>query len=478
MVMPSRPLRRSLAGALGLLLAGCTVGPDYKGPPQVVPGSVNSFHRAHEIPAVGGPLQTRWWLSLQDAELNRLEDAALGANPDLQAAKARLRESRASLREQRADLLPTTGADAAYLHLHSGAAGSLGALTGSSGSDLDLYDVSFDASWELDLFGGQRRAIESSAATAEGMRADLEDAQVSLTADVAEAYVSLRDLQNRMALLRASAELQGRTLALTRLREAGGTASELDAERLNTEVQTTRSDIVPMQAQIEQQLDRLAILTGRLPGALDTELAGPAPLPVPPATVTVGDPASLLRRRPDIRAAERQIAAENATIGEHVADFFPKVTLFGDLGFSATKASRLFTDNAFSALGGPALQWKPFDFGRTEAEVGQAEAARDEAIANYRSTVLNALDDAETAISRFGIQRQSVASLRLVKASADRAALLTRRRYAGGTATLIDTLDTERQRLQAEQSLAEAEADFTQDFISLQKSLGLGWSTQ
>jgi NodT family efflux transporter outer membrane factor (OMF) lipoprotein len=479
MALMSRNALRCLLGVAGLLLAGCTVGPDYKGPPQVLPAADTGFHRVHEIQTTPGAPGSRWWLSLSDPGLNRLEDAALGASPDIAAAVDRLRESRADLSQQHADLLPTTGADATYLHFHSGASGSSGGLgalsSGLGGGDLDLYDTSFDATWELDIFGGQRRAVESSAATVGQRVADLADAQVSLTADVAQAYVSLRDLQNRRALLQESARLQSRTLQLTELRRAGGTATDLDVERLNTQLQTTLSDIVPFEADIEAELDRLAILTGQLPGALDAALSAPAALPMPPMTVAVGDPAALLRRRPDIRAAERQIAAANATIGQHVADLFPKVTLLGDLGFGSTDPGRLFDGGSFSALGGPMLQWKPFDFGRTEAQIGQAKAARDEAAETYRSTVLKALDDAETSMARYGVQRQSVAALLRVKLSADRAALLTRKRYTGGTATLIDTLDTERQRVQAEQSLAEGEANLTQDFIGLQKSLGLGW---
>ena len=215
-------------------------------------------------------------------------------------------------------------------------------------------------------------------------------------------------------------------------------------------------------------------LTGRSPGELDAALTQAA-LPLPPEMVAVGDPASLLRRRPDIRAAERQIAAENATIGQHVADYFPKLELFGNLGFASTDVGQLVSGGSFAAVAAPLLQWKPFDFGRTGAAVEQARAGRDEAVANYRSTVLKALNDAETTLSQYGNQRRDVAGLERVLASANHAAALTRARYLGGTATLIDTLDTERQRVQAEQAIAQAQTALTQDFIALQKSLGLGW---
>ncbi len=476
---PRLPLR--FAALTALMLAGCTVGPDYAGPPEILPQAETSFAHAGEVRTAPGTLQTRWWTALGDTELDRLEDAALAASSDVAAARSRLLQSRAGLREQQADILPTSGTDAIFLHASTGGNGFLGngndgQSSGGSSNDFNFYNVGFDASWEVDIFGGQRRAIESAGAAAGAREADLADTQVSLTAEVGQAYVSLRDFQNRSALAHRSAELQGHSLDLTRMRLQGGTASELDVERLNTEVESTLADLVPLQQEIEAEIDRLAVLTGRIPGALDGELAVPAPLPMPPPTVTVGDPASLLRRRPDIRVAERQVAAQNAVIGERVADFFPKVQLLGNLGFGSTDVGQLLSGGSFSALAAPIIQWSPFDFGRTQSRLDQANAAHDEALASYRGVVLRALGDAETALSRYGRQRESVASLTRVKASADRAARLTQDRYGGGTATIIDTLDTERQRLQAEQSLAQAQAGLTQDFISLQKSLGLGWS--
>jgi NodT family efflux transporter outer membrane factor (OMF) lipoprotein len=480
MSIASKSLRIQ-AGIALLLLVGCKAGPDYDGPPETVSASETAFRRADDVQTVAGPLGSRWWASLRDVTLNSLEDAALASSPDLDAATARLRQSRAGLQGQQAGLLPTTGVSAAYLHAHTGT-NPLAELSGGSGAgsadDVSFYTAGFDASWEPDFFGGQRRAVESAAADAQARAADLAAAQVSLTADVAQAYVTLRDVQNRLGLAQNSAGLQQKILDLTKLRLAGGTASELDMQRLNTQVESTKAALAPLRAQIEQQLNRLAVLTGKPPGALDAELATPAALPAPPATVMIGDPAALLRRRPDIQAAERRIAACNAVIGQRVADFFPKLNLLGDLGFGSAAPGQLFSGGSVIALAAPMLQWTPFDFGRTRARVDEAEAARDEAMAQYRGAVLKALDDAETSLSRFGRQRENVAGLSRVKISADRAAALTRQRNEGGTAPLIDLLDTERQRLQAEQDLAQAEAALTQDFIGLQKSLGLGWSAQ
>jgi len=298
---------------------------------------------------------------------------------------------------------------------------------------------------------------------------------VTLTAEVAEAYVQLRDLQHRLALAQDNARTEQDMLSLTQKRRQGGTASDLDVERLTTQLETTRAQVTPLQAQISEQQDRLAVLTGQAPGALDRELQAEAPVPVPPAQVAIGDPAALLQRRPDIRAAERQLAAATAQVGQKEAAYFPKLTLLGTLGWSSPKLGNLFDGDNRSSIQAPLLQWTPFDFGRTRASVDQAKARRDEAEATYRKTVLAALQDAETSVSRYGRQRDALNDQLRVQASADRAAQLTGLKVTGGTATTLDELDAERNRLQAQDNASQAQALLTQDYITLQKSLGLGW---
>lgn len=475
-------MTRSPAHVLALastasLLCGCVVGPDYKGAPLVAPKAAQSpaFKRAGDAGS-GAPSAT-WWMALNDAELDRLIEAALAASPDLAAARARVVQARAGLKQARDNRLPTTGSTAAYLASKglTSVLGSSASQGGSAASTLDIYTVDFDATWEIDLFGGKARAVESAKAQAQAQAAALDGAKVSLEAEVAEAYVTLRELQERMKLSRRDAEIEQRVLTLTRERQAGGSASALDVEQLNNQLQSTQAQLVPIRAQIDQQLDRLAILTGREPGALDAELEPPAPVPEPPQSVAVGDPAALLRRRPDIREAERRLQQYHAIIGERVADFFPKVTLLGSIGYTSPSLSNLFASSSQTSVGAPLLQWTPFDFGRTRAKVAQAKGAFAEAEANYKATVLDALQDAETALSRYGRQRESVQSLLKVKASADRSAALQAIRVDGGTATTLDVLETERQRIQAERGVADAKAELTTDFITLQKSLGLGW---
>lgn len=486
------PLVRECAIALAasMLVAGCTVGPDYAGPPEVAGDAVRSgaFVRAPNKGTDSGPGVAQWWTALNDPVLTQLVEAALEHNPDLHAAQARLRESRAGLREQQRDALPKGSLSAADIRLRapdttllpgaSNNGGQSGGSTSSGRGPIDLYEVGFDASWEIDLFGGTRRAIEAASAQADATEADLADSHVEIAAEVAQAYIDLRDQQLRFELVQASAELETRVLDLTRERRTRGVASDLDIERVRTQVETTRSNLLPLDAQITESLDQLAVLTGRAPGALDAELGVHAPLPVLPASVAIGDPAQLLRQRPDIRAAERRLAAQNAQIGEHEADWFPKLTLFGDLGFTAADPGHLVRKENFSWVGIPYLQWNALDFGRVQARVDQANASRDEAQAKYEGTVLGALRDADVALSRYGHQRENVYSLRTVESSASHTAELTRQRYQAGVSTALDWLDAERTRYSAEQNRISGDAELIKDYVALQKALGLGWTPQ
>ncbi|UEP38371.1 efflux transporter outer membrane subunit [Burkholderia ambifaria] len=486
--LPRRPALTLCAAAC--LLAGCTVGPDYRGAPAAP--DAPTFVRA---PATGvdptAPAPSAWWHALGDRQLDDLIAAALAHNPDLQAAQARLRASRAQLSQQRAAQLPKSSATVAAIRAREPDVSALGSLLPSGNSNqsggsspplggsgpLQLYSAGFDATWEIDLFGGTRRAVEAASAQAEAVDADLADTQVSIAAEVATAYVDLRDQQQRLALSQRTAELQQQMLELTQQRRARGVAADVDIERLTTQVENTRASLIPLDAQVTESLDRLAILTGRAPGALDAALSASSTLPMLPGSVPVGDPAALLKQRPDIRAAERRLASSNAQIGEHIADYFPKVTLLGDLGFSATDPGHLFRKQNFTWVGAPYLQWNILDFGRTRGAVRAAEASRDEAEANYRKAVLGALQDANTALQRYGHQREHVVALTKVQTSATHSATLMDQRYRAGVASTIDLLDTQREALAAQQNVIAGKAELIKDYVSLQKSLGLGWQT-
>lgn len=479
---------RSAAAPLTLLtvlatacaLAACTVGPDYRGAPAVAPeaASAATFVRTPAQGVTPERAPSEWWLAFDDPQLNALVAAAFEHNPDLRAAQARLRQSRAQLQQQRAAELPKISANAAAPRMREPNLNAFSQQPGSSGAGrgpLQFYTAGFDASWEIDLFGGTRRAVEAASDEADAVQADLADVQVSLAAEVVQAYVDLRDEQQRLAISQRNADLQQQMLTLTEQRRAGGTAADVDVERLTTQVETTRSTLAPLAAQVEMSLDQLAVLTGKAPGALDADLASPRSLPSLPASVPVSDPTTMLAQRPDIRAAERRLASSNAQIGEHVADFLPKLTLFGSLGFTAADPGHLLRKNNFSWAGVPYLQWNVFDFGRTLGAVHGAQAARDEAEARYEKAVLAALQDANGALSRYGYQREHLVTLQKVQNSAQRSAMLMRARYRAGASSLVDLLDTQRAEFLAQQDVVAGQAQLLKDFVSLQKSLGLGW---
>jgi multidrug efflux system outer membrane protein len=467
---------------IALILSGCMVGPNYHGAPQVVPTD-KPFVRADTTTA-NAQAAAQWWTALGDPELNHLIDQTLASNPGVDVARARVREARANLRQQTATGLPTTDSSAAYLRtanisslLGGGSGGNTQSGSGSSsGGGLNLYVIGLDASWELDFFGGNRRAVEGARASVEASEYQVSDAIVTLTAEVTESYIELCDARQRLALTQSDFDIESRLVDLMKVRRAGGAATDLDVVRISNQLDMTRATLPAIRATITEQLNRLAALTAQAPGALDSELATVGPVPAPPATTNIGDPAALLRHRPDIRIAERQLAQHTAAIGQNVAAEFPKVSLLGTVGFAATHPQDLFNSGHFTYLAGPVLQWSPFDFGRNRARVAQANAARDEAEANYRQTVLNALADAETSLARFGQQRDAVADLGLARASAEEAYRLTEIRLRGGTAATTDVLDADTRRNQADLNYEQALAQLTEDYVALQKSLGLGWA--
>ncbi|RXZ39056.1 efflux transporter outer membrane subunit [Oxalobacteraceae bacterium CAVE-383] len=481
----------ALVALAALTLNGCVVGPDYRGAPDAAPNAKSAahFNRAPPQGVSDAPAVADWWNSLGDPQLNALIETALEKSPGIRIAQARLRQARAGLALSRRNALPKASARALALRMRSPDTSALlgpsgGAQNGSAGQGgsqssgrgpLQLYDIGFDATWEADLFGGVKRAVEAASADAEASQANLDDAHVSLAAEVAQNYVDLRDLQLRLALQRQSADLEQKMLALSEQRRARGAASDADIERLRTQLETTQATLIPLDAQIGAALDALAVLTGREPGALDPALRGGGPLPSLPATVAIGNPADVIRQRPDIRAAERQLASRNAQIGTKVAARFPKLTLIGDIGYSAADPAHLLRKDSFTWAGLPYLSWNFLDFGRNRSAVKQAEAGYDEAEAQYRSTVLNALKDAETALSRYGHQRANLESLMKVQTMTAQSVAYAEQRYQAGAISLIDRYDSQRSGLAAQQNAVAGQAELIKDFVSLQKSLGLGW---
>ncbi|WP_197707507.1 efflux transporter outer membrane subunit [Sphingobium sp. LB126] len=477
---------RSLLSALPLVaLAACTAGPDYRGPETakaVSPGA--QFVRTAEGVSAQAPAAAAWWTTLGDPVLDALETRALAANPGVAVAEARVRQARASLRSERANALPSANASALYVHatlpgvdLGSSNGDSSGGSdqSGNDSQSLNLYNLGFDASWEADLWGGKRRGVEAARAQLDAAQANVADAQVSLTAEIAQAYVDLRDRQQRMALAQDSAARQREMLRLTQQRQERGTASALELEQQRHQLELAEAAILPLNAERQAYLNALATLAGEAPGALDDMLGETAAVPLPPSHVAVGDPADLLKRRPDVRSAERQYAAATAKIGVAQAARFPSISFMGLIGIGGTRAGDLFDFDKLATIAMPRLSWRFLDFGRNAARVEQAEGKQDEAAAQYRQSILDALRDSEDALARFGAQRLNVASAARSRGSADRSAALMRQRFEAGTATRIQLLDAERQSIAAGQALVQGTSAMTAGYIALQKALGLGW---
>ena len=461
-----------VASALAAMLGACAaVGPDYAGAPPVAADAAKAprFARDTVATAPAAPATAAWWRSLDDATLDGLVEQALRSSPTLHAAEARLRAARASLNEQEAKRRPSGSASALGLGLWQ-APGT------DESSSAHLYSLGFDASWELDLFGGTRRAVESASAQAQAVRADLADAQVSLTAEVAQAYVALRSQQRRLALLRDTTTLDTQGIALMQQRLARGVSTADDLEQHKAQGEATQASVADVLAQISASLDRLALLTGQAPGVLDAQLAAPPPrLPSLPQDLRIGDPADMLKRRPDIRAAERRLASSSAQIGQQTANYFPKISLLGDIGFAGARIGKLLSGDSLSLIAVPYLSWNVLDFGRTAAAVRQAEAGRDEAVANYESAVLGALQDANTSLAQYGQQRQVLQRLLAQQASAERTLGLEQQRRQAGVVGQLDFLDARRNDINARLKALDGEANLLKDFVALQKSLGLGW---
>lgn len=461
--------RSQLSIALLALAAGaCTAGPDYT-PPQPVAGPAlksGKFVRAGDTEATA-PL-ARWWEGLGDPVLTGLIDKGLRASPGLAAAEARVRQARADLARARADMLPSLAAGATYVR-----ADLPDQALGNSSGMIDLVNVGFDARWEIDLWGGRRRGIERESAQAQAAAARLADAQVSLSAEIARTYVLLRMREASATLLERREASERRGAELTRQRVARGTLPAHAAAAALIKLRRTAGEQAATAAEIAVLRDSLAVLTGDAPGTLD-QLAS-ANIPLPPASVAIGDPAAMLARRPDVRAAERQLAAASAQIGVAEAARFPQISLLGLVGIGGTGLGELFDTSQVISAAVPRLSWNFFDAGRARASVQSAEAGRDAARADYDASVLAALQDAEASLTRFGAARSAFGQSAEVVRHAAAIARLQDQRAMAGTIARGDALEAEQQVIDAQMGEVEKRAGVTLAFVALVKSLGLGW---
>ena len=456
----------TLALAVAALLAACAVGPDYHRPATPV---AQKFAAAQEGTYSGDDAQTQFWTQFGDDTLNQLVSDALQANHDLRIALGHLVEARAARREALFGLAPTVTA----------AAGHQNQLVPQAQAGFPLgvsyYDAGFDATWELDFFGRVRRGVEARKAELQGAEATLHDAQVSVIAEVARTYFELRGEQTQLAVAERNVANETDTLKLTQARLDAGRGTELDTSRAQAQLSTTISTIAPLQAAVARSIHRLSVLTGREPDALTAQLSTPHELPELPQIVAVGDPASLLRRRPDIRVAERQLAASTALVGVAVGDLFPKVTFNGNFTYAASSPGNLGAAPSRSYVIGPGISWAAFDLGRVQAQIAQARARDDVALATYEQTVLRALEETENSLVTHARARDSLTHVAAAAEASGTAARLARTRYEGGYVDFLEVLDAERTQLEAEDRLAQSRTDTATSLIAVYKALGGGW---
>jgi NodT family efflux transporter outer membrane factor (OMF) lipoprotein len=465
-------------------LAGCVlVGPNYIAPTASELNVPSSWQGASPSTPTGLEV-ANWWQHLGDALLTRLITQAMQASPNVQSARAKLRQARAQRRLAFGNLWPTINASSSAQHMEISQSGVMGAqnpgLNGAQnagvGGSQDLYDVGFDASWEPDIVGGQRRALEAARADEQASAATLRQTYVTLAAEVARNYVDARSAQARIAIAQANLASQSETLALTEWRVQAGLTSSLDAEQARTNVEQVRAAIPVLKTSLAEAEHRLAVLLGLAPDALHDDLETAVPIPHVPEPLTLGIPADILRQRPDVAAAERTLAAATARIGEATAARYPSLTLSGSVGLEAMAIGALTNGSSLAASVLGKLAQTVFDGGRISAQIDIQNAAQEQSLANYKATVLGALEDVENALVSIANSQARATALTRAVESARNAALLAHHRYTSGLSDFQTVLDTERTVLTVEETLKGAEADNTTAVIQLYKALGGGWA--
>lgn len=451
-------------------LSGCTVGPNYR-PPQVPVPATWSAEASGEA-EVRAAVAPRWWTTFRDHMLESLIARAVQSNRDLRTAAGRVREARALRGVTAADDWPMLHVSGSYTYNRASEHASL-----TSNVEGSVFHIGFDASWEIDLFGGVRRAIEAANADLSASQEALRDILVSLLAEVARHYIEVRGLQQRLAIAQENITAQQETLALTRARFDAGLSSELDVARAASQLATTQSQVPTLETALKQAMHRLGVLIGQAPGALLTELSAAAPIPSVPPEVPVGLPMELLRRRPDVRRAERQLAAATARVGVAVADLYPKLSLTGALGLASLKLADLPKGASQFASLGPTLSWSIFTAGKIRANIAVQDARTAQQLSMYEQTVLKALEDVENALVAYSREQVRRAQLADAVQANRRTVTLSHEIYTRGLGDFLNVLDAQRALLASQSDLAQSEATVSTTVVALYKALGGGWET-
>lgn len=454
------------------LLSGCAVGPDYETPTANPPPA--AFANAGDSFS-DRALETAWWQWFGDAQLSALIEQTLAHNYELEAARANLREARALYLESGLNLAPAVTSRASYTESKR----SIGSMNNRAfvPRELKLYSTGFDAFWEVDLFGRVRRSVEASSDEVDAQQATLHDVGVSLIAEVGRNYFELRGLQNQLAVAERNAEIQAQTLEMTRVKADNGRGTELDVARAQAQLDSTRAEIPGLRAAVKRAIHRLSVLSGQAPDSLTPSLQPARAMPKAPDNIAIGNPSELLRRRPDIRMAERSLAAATARIGVATADLFPRVTFVGNISLEAMTLSGLGAAGSEAYSVGPRITWPALDLGKVYARIKAADARAEASLANYEQTVLNALEETENALVNYGEELKRRALLASAAQASEQARQLAQLRYQEGIADFLTVLDSESRLLNDQSRLAQSETAAATALTAVYKALGGGWET-
>lgn len=463
-----RPLGKFTACLLcPLVLAACApVGPDFHPSEVRAPASWHSETAAGvSVEALTATSLVKWWTNFNDPVLSSLIERAVAGNLDLQLAQAHLQEARARLGLARADEYPTLSS--------TGSA----SRSRSNGQTQNLFAIGFDAGWELDIFGGVRRAREAAQADLAAGQEDLRDVLVSLLGEVGVNYLEARTFQARISAASVNLQLQQDTFQLTDWRYQAGLSDELAVQQARYNLASTRAQLPNLRTGLEGSLNRLALLTGAPPGQLHALLQEPAPIPAPPVTVTVGVPAETLRQRPDLRRAEQQLAAATARVGVAVSDLYPKFRLGGSIGLESVDSADILAASGRSWRFGPSFSWPLFAGGRIRRNIEVQSALQEQKLLQYQSVVLAALEEVENALTAYVEEQRRQQALAEGAQAARAAAGLARDKYQAGLQDFATVLDAQRSQLSFEDQVAQSQGAVSADLVRLYKALGGGWQT-
>jgi NodT family efflux transporter outer membrane factor (OMF) lipoprotein len=457
---------------LALTLQACAAGPDYHAPAAAVLGVPAGYTTPAGAPSGTAPDLPTWWHSFGDPELDKIVDLALKQNLDIAQAVSRLRQAREALVQSRAALLPSVTASAGYSRNISVQGQSFGSVT-SSGIVNQNYSLTGDASYQIDIFGANRRAAQASKRSYEASGYSLAQVQATIASEVARNYILARAAQANVAIAKGSLAIQDENLDIAGFRAQAGLVSSLDSEQARAQRAQTSAQVPSLEQAFDQAAHRLGVLTGQAPGTLVQELSATAPIPKGPDAVPVGVPADILRLRPDVRSAERSLAAATAQIGVAQAQLYPQLSIGGSIGSSASQINAL-TDIITGQVFGTLAQ-TIFDAGRAKSVVRTRRAAAEQAFASYKSTILTALEDVENALVALHTAQARQHDFEIALDASNNAAILARSQYRAGL-TDITTLNTaETSLLSAQSGLSGAKSDQAQALVQLYLALGGGW---